>query len=139
MTVRRWMARVLLFLALGVASEAAAQTYRWVDEQGNPHYVGRRDQVPERYRYQLPGEKPGEPPRPRLPSSRPTGIATKVTGECTLRVRGTEQHQGLVVVLPELRSLLEGPRADARRAPIPRRMPATSVQKATSHRGRRTP
>lgn len=93
MTVRQWMAPVLLFLALGVASEAAAQTYRWVDEQGNPHYVGRRDQVPERYRYQLPGEKPGEPPRPRLPSSRPTGIATKVTGECTLRVRGTEQHR----------------------------------------------
>ena len=34
--------------------EAAAQSYRWVDEQGNPHYVGRRDQVPERYRSQLP-------------------------------------------------------------------------------------
>jgi hypothetical protein len=64
-----------------------------VDEQGNPHYVGRRDQVPERYRYQLPGEKPGEPPRPRLPSSRPSGIASKVTGECTLRVRSTERHR----------------------------------------------
>jgi hypothetical protein len=93
MTTWRWMSPLLVFLLLGVASEATAQTYRWVDEQGNPHYVGRRDQVPERYRYQLPGEKPGEPPRPRLPSSRPRGIATKVTGECTLRVRGTEQHR----------------------------------------------
>jgi hypothetical protein len=81
---------------LMIAGEAVAQTqtYRWIDEQGNPHYVGRRDQVPERYRSQLPPEGANEPPRPRLPSSKPSGIASKVTGECVLRVRGNEQHRG---------------------------------------------
>ena len=93
MTSSRRMWPLLVFLLVGVADPAAAQTYRWVDEQGNPHYAGRRDQVPERYRSQLPGEKPGEPPKPRLPSTRPSGITSKVTGECTLRVRGTEQHR----------------------------------------------
>ena len=84
---------LLAVLLLGVGGEAAAQTYRWIDEQGNPHYAGRRDQVPERYRNQLPDAKPGEPPRPKLPSNRPTGVSSKVTGECQLRVRGTEQHR----------------------------------------------
>ena len=93
MSTAPWTWPVLLLVLLAAVGDAAAQSYRWVDEQGNPHYVGRRDQVPERYRSQLPGEKPGEPPKPRLPSSRPTGIASKVTGECTLRVRGTEQHR----------------------------------------------
>ena len=122
MTSSRRMWPLLVFLLVGVADPAAAQTYRWVDEQGNPHYAGRRDQVPERYRSQLPGEKPGEPPKPRLPSTRPSGITSKVTGECTLRVRGTEQHRRLVVVLPELRSLLESSGPDARRGKVPRRM-----------------
>jgi hypothetical protein len=93
MITNRLMGPVLMLALLAVGGEAAAQSYRWVDEQGNPHYVGRRDQVPERYRSQLPVEQPGEPPKPRLPSNRPSGIASKVTGECTLRVRGTEQHR----------------------------------------------
>jgi len=100
MTSSRRMWPLLVFLLVGVADPAAAQTYRWVDEQGNPHYAGRRDQVPERYRSQLPGEKPGEPPKPRLPSTRPSGITSKVTGECTLRVRGTALGgAGVVVVI----------------------------------------
>src|SRR4029077_16061482 len=69
---RRWWP-LLVLLLVGVAGEAAAQTYSSGDEQGNPHYVGPRAQVPERYRSQLPGEKPGDPPKPRLPSNRPSG------------------------------------------------------------------
>src|SRR4030095_5449713 len=42
MTVRQWMAPVLLLLVLGAASEAAAQTHRLGDEAGDPDYVGRR-------------------------------------------------------------------------------------------------
>ena len=41
---------LLLALLLGAAS-ADAQTFRWVDDEGNPHYVGSLDQVPEQYRY----------------------------------------------------------------------------------------
>ena len=93
MTTHRWASAVLALALLAMAGEAAAQTYRWIDEQGNSHYVGRRDQVPERYRSQLPQEGSNEPPKPRLPSSKPSGIASKVTGECVLRVRGTEQHR----------------------------------------------
>src|SRR4029077_3012974 len=88
---RMWPVLVLALVVL--SGEAAAPTYRWGDEQGNPHYAGRRDQVPERYRSQLPPEGSGEPPKPRLPSSRTSGIASKVTGEWRLRVRGTEQHR----------------------------------------------
>src|SRR5262249_30556859 len=97
MSTRAGRFLLLAFLILGIGGEATAQTaptYRWIDEQGNPHYAGRRDQVPERYRNQLPDAKPGEPPRPKLPSSpRATGVSSKVTGECQLRVRGTEQHR----------------------------------------------
>ena len=127
MTSSRRMWPLLVFLLVGVADPAAAQTYRWVDEQGNPHYAGRRDQVPERYRSQLPGEKPGEPPKPRLPSTRPSGITSKVTGECTLRVRGTGRLRS-VVVLPELRSLLESSGPDARRGKSRAECNASSVE-----------
>ncbi len=92
--IRGGVPALLVLALLLVAGDAAAQTYRWIDEQGNPHYVGRRDQVPERYRSQLPPEGSNEPPKPRLPSSKPAGTASKVTGECVLRVRGTEQHRG---------------------------------------------
>src|SRR5258705_375518 len=118
---------LLLALLVGAAT-ADAQAFRWVDDEGNPHYVGSLDQVPEQYRsqFQPPAEptreapvpvrgpvdapraatgecvlkvartrtQPGSPPKPRLPSNRPSGISSKVTGECTLRVRGTEQHRG---------------------------------------------
>jgi len=94
MITRCWQAAVLVLALLVVTGDALAQTYRWIDEKGNPHYVGRRDQVPERYRSQLPPEGSNEPPKPRLPSSKLAGTASKVTGECMLRVRGTEQHRG---------------------------------------------
>lgn len=88
----RWAAGVLGLVLLGITLNAAAelQGYRWVDDQGNVHYVGRRDQVPEQYRGQLPPEGPAEPPRPVLPAPpRPSAAATPDLGECVLRFRGT--------------------------------------------------
>jgi Domain of unknown function (DUF4124) len=89
----RW---ALLFALLLVAAEAGAQRagYRWVDEQGNVHYAGRRDQVPEQYRSQLPPEGPAAPPKPRLPE--PPGASARVpdSGECVLRLRGTAARVG---------------------------------------------
>ncbi|PYM35984.1 MAG: hypothetical protein DME15_05240 [Candidatus Rokuibacteriota bacterium] len=57
---------LLLALTL-VATDAAAQTYRWVDEQGQVHYAGSREQVPEQYRPQLPPAEPAAP-GPSTPS-----------------------------------------------------------------------
>jgi len=58
--------RAVAVALLLVAGDAAAQPYRYVDEQGQVHYVARRDQVPERYRGQLGPAKPGEPAKPLL-------------------------------------------------------------------------
>jgi uncharacterized protein DUF4124 len=88
----RALGGVLAATLLLVAGEAAAQSYRYVDEQGNVHYVSRRDQVPERYRSQLAPRKPGEPATPQLtPNAR--GRAGVPTG-CILRLRGTERRKG---------------------------------------------
>ena len=87
--MRRWIVAVALAL-LGAAGDAAAQAYRWADEHGNIHYAGRRDQVPERYRSQLPPGGRRETPRLRLAPGR--GAA--VPGGCILRLRGTERHRG---------------------------------------------
>ncbi|HET7343230.1 MAG TPA: DUF4124 domain-containing protein [Methylomirabilota bacterium] len=77
---------------LATGGEGATPSYRYVDEQGNVHYVSRRDQVPERYRAQLAPRQPGEPPAPQLtPNAR--GRAGVPTG-CILRLRGTERRKG---------------------------------------------
>src|SRR5712692_8797266 len=91
MKLRLLRAAVVVAL-LAVAGGAAAQTYRYVDEQGNVHYVARRDQVPERYRSQLGPSKPGEPATPQL-TPKPGGRAGAPTG-CILRLRGTERKRG---------------------------------------------
>jgi len=84
---------LLLALTL-VATDAAAQTYRWVDEQGQVHYAGSREQVPEQYRPQLPPAEPAAPgastpaaPEASTPeaSSRPP---TLLAGECMLLIPG---------------------------------------------------
>jgi hypothetical protein len=77
---------------LAGAAEAAVQSYRYIDEEGNVHYVARRDQVPERYRAQLAPPQPGEPPRPRLVPNA-TRRAGAPTG-CILRLRGNERRRG---------------------------------------------
>ncbi len=80
-----------LALALLCVTGAAAQVvvgYRFVDEQGNVHYVGRRDLVPEQYRGQLAPEGPREPPKPVLPEP-PRSVHVPEPNECVLRFRGT--------------------------------------------------
>jgi hypothetical protein len=86
----------LIFVLILAASPVVAQPvgYRWVDEAGNIHYAGRRDQVPERYRDQLASEGPGEPPRPRVGPRSARGDRPPVPGECVLRFRGTERRRG---------------------------------------------
>ena len=44
--------RVVLFITAVILSvlPAAAQTYRWIDDQGNPHYAEGLDSIPERFR-----------------------------------------------------------------------------------------
>jgi hypothetical protein len=82
----------LLLVAAGVTAQPLG--YRWVDEHGNVHYAGRLDQVPERFRSQLPPEGPGAPPRPRLPEP-PRSARVPEAGECVLRFRGTAARAGV--------------------------------------------
>src|SRR5262245_53541432 len=81
---------VLLALATGAGAQPA-KGFRWVDDQGNVHYAARRDQVPERYRSQLPPPKPGEV-KPQI-TANPTGRPGTPRG-CILRLRGTERVRG---------------------------------------------
>jgi hypothetical protein len=86
----------LVGLAAGPGPGAAQTTgYRWVDERGTVNYAGRRDQVPERYRDQLPPERTPGPARP-LSAASPTGrsVGPPVSAECVLRFRGDEKRQG---------------------------------------------
>jgi hypothetical protein len=85
---------LLLVLIVTASPAAAQQAYRWVDGQGHVHYAGRRDQVPERYRDQLPPEGPGEPPRPRVGPAVTGPPRPAAPGECVLRFRGTERRRG---------------------------------------------
>ena len=84
---------LLLALTL-VATDAAAQTYRWVDEQGQVHYAGSREQVPEQYRPQLPPAEPAAPgaSTPAAPgASTPEASGRPPTlraGECMLLIPG---------------------------------------------------
>jgi hypothetical protein len=103
--MRAWViALVLLALTAGVAPAQQVQGYRWVDDQGNVGYAGRRDQVPERYRDQLPSERPFDPkPKvgspPAIPSERSVG--KPVSAECFLRFRGTERRPGATRSFPD--------------------------------------
>ena len=76
-----------LLLALTLAAtDAAAQTYRWIDEQGQVHYAGSREQVPEQYRPQLP---PAEPAAPGASTPEASGRPpTLLAGECMLLIPG---------------------------------------------------
>jgi len=103
---------LLLALTL-VATDAAAQTYRWVDEQGQVHYTGSREQVPEPYRSQLPPAEPATPgaTTPEA-SSRPP---TLVPGECILLIPGGTRRPRDSRSFPncdECRKVVEGLAAD---------------------------
>lgn len=87
----------LLLALMIVTTDAGAQAYRWVDENGNVNYAGSRDQVPERYRSQLPAV--AQPESPAKPTSGPTPDVksrTNVRGpsECILVIQGTRRRPG---------------------------------------------
>ncbi len=78
-----------------LTTDAGAQTYRWVDENGSVNYAGSRDQVPERYRSQLPAVD--QPESPAKPTSGPTpaikpGANVCGPGECILVIEGTPRR-----------------------------------------------
>jgi len=91
----RHVVEILLVASVAVAAVAGAQVkgFRWIDDEGNVHYVARRDQVPERYRSQLGEPKPGEPAKPQL-TPNATGRAGVPRG-CILRLRGTVRQRGV--------------------------------------------
>jgi hypothetical protein len=95
----------LLLAGPAAAAQPGYVGYRWVDEQGNVHYAGRRDQVPERYRHQLPSERGPEPGKVQAGGPTPpvTGgrVGPPVSAECVLRVRGTEQRRGSSQSFPD--------------------------------------
>ena len=90
---------VSLLLALTiVTTDAGAQAYRWVDENGNVNYAGSRDQVPEQYRSQLPAVN--QPESPAKPTSGPTpaikpGANVRGSSECILVIPGTPRRPGV--------------------------------------------
>jgi len=90
---------LLLALLLGAAS-ADAQTFRWVEDDGNPHYVGSLDQVPEQYRSQF--ERPAEPSREEVVPVRGTSEAPRVAAgdECVLKVARTRTQPGSMRSFP---------------------------------------
>ena len=120
---------LLLALTL-VATDAAAQTYRWVDEQGQVHYAGSREQVPEQYRPQLP---PAEPAAPGASTPAAPGASTPeasgrpptlLAGECMLLIPGGTRRPHDSRSYPncdECRAAVEGLGADqaARASCIP--------------------
>ena len=93
-------ATVGLLLALLVsAATADAQTFRWVDDEGNPHYVGSLDQVPEQYRSRF--EPPAEPTRDDPIPVGATSEAPRATaGECVLKVARTRTQPGALRSYP---------------------------------------
>jgi len=120
---------LLLALTL-VAADAAAQTYRWVDEQGQVHYAGSREQVPEPYRSQLPPAEPAAPgaSTPAAPgASTPEASSqppTPLPGECILLIPGGTRRPRDSRSYPncdECRAAVEGLGADqaARASCIP--------------------
>ena len=111
---------LLLALTL-VATDAAAQTYRWVDEQGQVHYAGSREQVPEPYRSQLPPAEPAAPgaSTPAAPgASTPEASSqppTTLPGECILLIPGGTRRPRDSRSFPncdECRKVVEGLAAD---------------------------
>jgi hypothetical protein len=98
--MRAWVIALVLLALTPVAAPAQQPVgYRWVDDQGNIGYAGRRDQVPERYRNQLPPERTTDAAKPKAGPERSVG--RPVSAECVLRFRGTERKQGASQSYPD--------------------------------------
>ena len=83
----------LLLALMIVTTDAGAQAYRWVDENGNVNYTGSRDQVPERYRSQLPAvDQPESPAKPTSDIKPRTNV--RGPSECILVIQGTRRRPG---------------------------------------------
>jgi Domain of unknown function (DUF4124) len=89
---RRWASVGLLLALLAGAAPATAQTFRWVDDEGNPHYVGSMEQVPEQYRSQF--EPPAAKKDEVVPVRGASDAIPSAAGECVLKVARTRTQPG---------------------------------------------
>ena len=89
---RRWASVGLLLAMVASAAPAEAQTFRWVDDEGNPHYVGSIDQVPEQYRSQF--EPPASKKDAVVPVRGASDAIPSAAGECVLKVARTRTQSG---------------------------------------------
>jgi len=101
--------RFLLVLSLVlIPALAPAQTvYRWVDEDGNPHYTGSLRDVPEKHRAAAtrtgPASAPTPKPKPFHEISHPQGYRMRYTDEAKCRkiaAKLSETHKRTVSCYP---------------------------------------
>jgi hypothetical protein len=75
-----------VLLVLPWAAPASAQIYRWVDENGVPHFADGIDSVPGPYRSKaVPLGMKNAPAAPALPPGAPDAPGAKASGEASLR------------------------------------------------------
>ena len=88
----RWASVGLVLALVAGAAPAEAQTFRWVDDEGNPHYVGSIEQVPEQYRSQF--EPPASKKDEVVPIRGASDAIPSAAGECVLKVARTRTQPG---------------------------------------------
>ena len=88
----RWASVGLLLALVANVAPAGAQTFRWVDDEGNPHYVGSIEQVPEQYRSQF--EPPASKKDAVVPVRGASDAIPSAAGECVLKVARTRTQPG---------------------------------------------
>ena len=88
----RWASVGLQLALVANAAPAGAQTFRWVDDEGNPHYVGSIEQVPEQYRSQF--EPPASKKDAVVPVRGASDAIPSAAGECVLKVARTRTQPG---------------------------------------------
>jgi hypothetical protein len=88
----RWASVGLLLALVASVAPGEAQTFRWVDDEGNPHYVGSIEQVPERYRSQF--ESPAPKKDEVVPARGASDAIPSAAGECVLKVARTLTQPG---------------------------------------------
>ena len=122
MDIRRATVGLLLALLVSAAT-ADAQTFRWVDDEGNPHYVGSIDQVPEQYRSQF--EPPASSDATRSsPSGERPRRSRAAAGECVLKVARTRTQPGSLRSYPNCEACRRALERRARARSRPRRLRA---------------
>jgi hypothetical protein len=129
MTATRVLIGLLLALAILMPEAEAQRVYRWVDDEGNAHYAGTRNDVPERYRSQLPPDAPPvdvprEPARPSRSPERVEPPYVRASRECVLRTVASTRVAGSRRSYPDcdacLRALQDLRAEDTRTMQVPR-------------------